>query len=320
MITSKCLVTGGAGFIGSHLTEYLLKEGHEVVVLDSFDDYYTKKLQNLDPLKKYENFKLIKGNILDLELVKKLMQDIDYVFHNAAQAGVRISVRDPFKSNNVNVNGTLNILYAAKESNVKKVINASSSSVYGNTPYLPMKEEHTPIPMSPYGVSKLAAEKYCEVFQDVYGLKTISLRYFTVYGPRQRPDMAIRIFVDTLLQNKPIIIFGNGEQTRDFTNIFDVIDANIRCMKSSATGVFNIGCGRNISVNELGKVILEIMGKDVEPIYEKAQLGDAPHTWADNSKALEILGWKPRITIKEGIEKFVKWYEPRADELREIVN
>lgn len=315
----KCLVTGGAGFIGSHLTEKLLKMGNEVVVLDSFDDYYTKKLQNLDPLKGFDDFKLVKGNILDFNLVKTLMQDIDFVFHNAAQAGVRISVRDPFKSNDVNVKGTLNILYAAKESNVKKVINASSSSVYGNTPYLPMKEEHTPIPMSPYGVSKLAAEKYGEVFQEVYGIQTISMRYFTVYGPRQRPDMAIRIFVDRLLLDKPIIIFGDGEQTRDFTFIEDIIDANIRCMKKSATGVFNIGCGRNISVNELVKVIHEIMNKDITPIYEKEQLGDAPHTLADNSKAFKLLGWKPTVSIKEGIEKFVEWYKPRAEKLREIV-
>lgn len=315
----KCLVTGGAGFIGSHLTEYLLNEGHEVVVIDSFDDYYTKKLQNLEDLKGHENFKLVKGNILDMELVKKLMIDVDYVFHNAAQAGVRISVRDPFKSNNVNVNGTLNILYSAKESNVKKVINASSSSVYGNTPYLPMKEEHAPMPVSPYGVSKLAGEKYCEVFQKVYGLKTVSLRYFTVYGPRQRPDMAIRIFVDRLLQNKPIVIFGDGEQTRDFTYIADVIDANIRCMKSNATGVFNIGFGKNISVNELARVIMEIMGKNIEPIYEKPQKGDAPHTWADTTKANEILGWRARVSLQQGIKKFIEWYEPRADELREIV-
>lgn len=319
-MTVKCLVTGGAGFIGSHLSEYLLKEGNEVVVLDSFDDYYTKKLQNLDYLKTHENFKLIKGNILDLELVKKLMVDVDYVFHHAAQAGVRISVRDPFKSNEVNVNGTLNILYAAKENNVKKVINASSSSVYGNTPYLPMKEEHTPVPMSPYGVSKLAAEKYCEVFQEVYGIKTISLRYFTVYGPRQRPDMAIRIFVDRLLQDKPIVVFGDGEQTRDFTFISDVVNANILCMKTSATGFFNIGCGNNISVNNLIKVIMETMDKNIEPIYEELQLGDAPHTWADNKKAFEQLGWKPTISIKEGIEKFVEWYSPLADKLREIVS
>ncbi len=325
----RCMVTGAAGFIGSHLTERLLSEGHEVTAIDNYDDYYTTKLRNLDDVKNNEQYSMqfeekrldITDNE-DMKEIKKLMDDVDVVFHLAAQAGVRISVRDPFKSHRINATGTLNLLVAAKDSNVERFIYASSSSVYGKSPTLPLKEDGILMPVSPYGVTKLAAEKYANAFWDVYGLKTISLRYFTVFGPRQRPDMAIRIFVDRILQNKAPKIFGDGEQSRDFTYISDIVEANMLSLKAKKFGIaLNTGSGKSITVNHLIETILKIMGKrdDIKPVYLSAQAGDARHTWADSSLAQEILGWRGEVSLEEGLRNFIKWYIPIADRIREVV-
>lgn len=304
----KYLVTGGAGFIGSHLCERLLEKGG-VVCLDNFDPYYSPqaKRKNIEPLMKHPGFELVVGNILDRELLSRLFADVDYVFHNAAQAGVRASVENPLKTHEVNTTGTLNLLEAAADSGVRKVINASSSSVYGKVSYLPFDEDHPNIPISPYGASKLVAEHYCRVFSELHGLETVSLRYFTVFGPRMRPDLAINIFTGKALNNEPIEVFGDGEKTRDFTFIDNIIDANLRAIERGS-GVYNIGGGERISINELAKRIVAIVGSESKIIYSDSVKGDAEHTWSDVSKARRDIGYEPGIGLDQGLERYVEWY------------
>jgi UDP-glucose 4-epimerase len=304
----KYLVTGGAGFIGSHLCERLLEKG-EVVCLDNFDPYYSPqaKRKNIEPLIKHPDFELVEGNILDRELLSRLFADVDYVFHNAAQAGVRASVENPLKTHEVNTTGTLNLLEAAADSGVRKVINASSSSVYGKVSYLPFDEDHPNVPVSPYGASKLVAEHYCRVFSELHGLETVSLRYFTVFGPRMRPDLAINIFTGKALNNEPIEVFGDGEKTRDFTFIDNIIDANLRAIERGS-GVYNIGGGERISINELAKRIVAIVGSESKIIYSDSVKGDAEHTWSDVSKARRDIGYEPGIGLDQGLERYVEWY------------
>ncbi len=304
----KYLVTGGAGFIGSHLCERLLEKGG-VVCLDNFDPYYSPqaKRKNIEPLIKHPDFELVEGNILDRELLSRLFADVDYVFHNAAQAGVRASVENPLKTHEVNATGTLNLLEAAADSGVRKVINASSSSVYGKVSYLPFDEDHPNVPISPYGASKLVAEHYCRVFSELHGLETVSLRYFTVFGPRMRPDLAINIFTGKALNNEPIEVFGDGEKTRDFTFIDNIIDANLRAIERGS-GVYNIGGGERISINELAKRIVAIVGSESKIIYSDSVKGDAEHTWSDVSKARRDIGYEPGIGLDQGLERYVEWY------------
>ena len=236
MKLSKIIVTGGAGFIGSHIAEKLAKGGHEIVIVDNLDDYYSidLKKRNIEIILNSGEASFINADVTDLKSMSEIIDStVDYVYHEAAQAGVRISVEDPFKPNNVNVVGTLNVLKASLDAGVKKVINASSSSVYGKVKYLPFDEQHPNQPVSPYGVSKLAAEHYCRVFHEVYGLPTTSLRYFTVYGPRMRPDLAISIFTRKMLHNEFITIFGDGEKTRDFTHIDDIVKVNLKLLETS---------------------------------------------------------------------------------------
>ena len=305
------LVTGGAGFIGSNLCEKLLSLGHDVTCLDNFDDYYPPEIKrdNIAGMQENERFNLIEGNILDENLLKNIIVNgsVDYIFHQAAQPGVRISVIDPIKPLEVNIRGTMNILNAAKEGSVKKVINASSSSVYGKTHYLPYDEKHPIEPISPYGVSKIAAEHYCSVYNDLYGLKTTSMRYFTVYGPRMRPDLAISIFSKKAMKNEPIEIFGDGKKTRDFTFIDDIIKANILCMTKGDGMVFNIGGGNRFSIQELAENIIEITNSKSEIIYSDDVAGDVEHTDSDFSLAEKELGWKPSTTLKEGILKYINY-------------
>lgn len=302
------VVTGGAGFIGSNLIENLLDGGHEIICMDNFDDYYDPvvKRKNIDSFLGNDNFQLIEGDIRDKKLLTDTIAGADYIFHQAAQAGVRISVEDPSKPHEVNATGTLNLLEAAMNSDVKKIINASSSSVYGKVEYLPFDEEHPKQPVSPYGVSKLLAEHYCRVFEELYGLKSVSLRYFTVYGRRMRPDLAISIFTRAALKNEPINIFGDGSKTRDFTYIDDIVNANMLCMKKGA-GSYNIGGGNAISINELACEIKRINESSSEIIYSNDVKGDAEHTLASFEKAKREIGWEPKTTIKEGLKRYAKW-------------
>lgn len=309
---SKVVITGGAGFIGSHIAEEIAKE-YEVVVIDNLDDYYSPEIkkQNLDLLLKNKNVSFVNGDIRDSTLLKQVIDaDVEFVFHEAAQAGVRISVENPFKPNDVNVVGTLNVLQASLDAGVKRVINASSSSVYGKVKYLPFDESHPTQPVSPYGVSKLAAEHYCRVFYEVYGLPTVSLRYFTVYGPRMRPDLAISIFTRKMLANEPITVFGDGEQTRDFTYIDDIVRANCELLRTSAADGYamNVGGGRKISLNGLITIIGELTNSESTIRYSDKQKGDAEHTLANNSLAGRLIRYKPGVSVEEGIGRYVAWY------------
>ena len=311
---SKILVTGGAGFIGSHLVDRLLNEGFEVTVMDNLD---TGRLENIAHHQDKEEFHFIKGDIRDFNLVKETMKDIDAVFHEAALASVTLSVQNPIFTNDVNVTGTLNLLKASSDLHVKRFIHASSAAIYGDTPSPQKTEDMTPNPTSPYGVSKLAAENYVKLFHKVYGLETVSLRYFNVYGPRQRFDIqsayggAITIFTNRLLKNMPPIIYGDGEQTRDFVYIQDVVEANILALntKNGVREVFNIGTGTKISVNQVAEVLKDIMNrKHLKNIYTDPRPTDIRHGYADISKAKKILGYNTKFSIKEGLIELVNWY------------
>jgi len=313
VIKMKILITGGAGFIGSHLTEKLSKN-NEVVVLDNLDSYYDVKIKKENiKIVESKSAKFILGDVTNYNFMKRIIKEnnIEIIFHEAARPGVRYSIKDPLLPNKVNVIGTLNILKLSLDSDVKKVINASSSSVYGKTEYLPFDENHPNKPVSPYGVSKLAAEHYCRVFYEVYGLKTISLRYFTVYGPRMRPDLAIPIFTKSILNNESPVIFGDGEQTRDFTYIDDVVDANLKLVKTNrANGeILNIGSGRRVTINYMIDNLKNLLNSNIKSKYTESIKGDARHTLANIDKAKELIGYDPQTSIEEGLEKFVIWYK-----------
>jgi len=308
----KYVVTGAAGFIGTHLVDSLLAEDHEVIAVDNFDDYYSGKMRFLEPHMKDKNFQLLTASVLEQDLMTKTFHGADAVVHLAAQAGVRASIENPMKAHTVNGTGTLSMLLAAKDAGVKRVVNSSSSSVYGDAKSLPAKEDTQLNPISPYAASKLVAEHYTKQFHDIYGLDTISLRYFTVYGPRQRPDMAIRIFTEHALRGKKPPIFGTGEYSRDFTFISDIIRAirlSIDCPNPKGRPV-NIGSGNPVTVNHIAFRILELCGrKDLGLEYLPPKAGDVAHTWGDISLAKELLGWNPSINIEEGLGLFVKWYK-----------
>lgn len=308
---SKIVITGGAGFIGSHIAERCARDGHEVVIVDNLDDYYSPELKkkNIEYVLKSGNASFVHGDVTDLDFLRTVIdKDVGYVFHEAAQAGVRISVDNPFKPNNVNVLGTLNVLEASLEADVERVINASSSSVYGKVEYLPFDEKHPTQPVSPYGVSKLAAEHYCRVFYEIYGLPTVSVRYFTVYGSRMRPDLAISIFTRNMLNNKPITIFGDGSQTRDFTYIEDVIKANVKLLDTDkADGkAINIGSGDRVSINDLVACLGKIANTSPTVIYNtESRKGDAQHTLAGIDLANKLIGYRESIGIQDGLKRFV---------------
>lgn len=302
----KVVVTGGAGFIGSHLVEELAKQGYNVIILD---DLSTGKLENIAELLNKDNVEFVQGSITDLPLLQKLFQSVEYVFHQAALARVPRSIDDPLSANEVNITGTLNILLAARDNGVKKVIYASSSSVYGNTATLPQREDMPPDPLSPYALTKLAGEYYCNIFRQIYGLPTVSLRYFNVYGSRQdlksQYATVIPAFIEMILQGLPLIIHGDGEQSRDLTFIDDVVRANILAAESDAEGTYNIGGGRSTTINQLAESILNLMGKDLPPVHEKPRPGDPRHTLADVSKARGF-GYEPEWNLEEGLRKSIE--------------
>lgn len=300
------MVTGCAGFIGSHLTDRLLAEGYKVDGIDCFTDYYSRDLKerNIAEALKNENFNLIERDILDITR----FPEVDYVFHEAAQAGVRGSWGKNFEVyTRNNIEATQRLLEHYKDKPLKKFVYASSSSVYGDAK-LPMSEDSVPKPVSPYGVTKLAGENLCYLYWKNYGIPCISLRYFTVYGPRQRPDMAINKFVKAISNGDEITIFGDGTQTRDFTFVSDIVNANVLAAESECSGeVFNVGGGSRISVNELIRAMEQIIGKKANIKFCDAQKGDAKDTLADNKKARIILGWKPNTGICEGLIKYLEY-------------
>jgi len=309
MKNKKVVVTGGAGFVGSNLAKKLAPNNETIVV----DDLSTGYLENIQDDVDRGQIEFIKGSITNLDLLEDVFNGVDYVFHQAAIPSVLRSMKDPLRSNNVNINGTLNVLIAAQYNNVEKVVYASSSSVYGDTPTLPKKEDMSPCPLSPYAVSKLTGEYYCQVFTGVYDLKTIVLRYFNVYGPRQDPsgDYAAVIprFIMRILDDKPPVIFGDGEQTRDFSFIEDVVQANILAAESTASGVFNIAGGKRITINKLADLIMRIIGKKIDVEYKGPRPGDIRHSLADISKARDSFNYKPIFSIEKGLEETVKWFQ-----------
>lgn len=308
---SEILVTGGAGFIGSHIVDRLLDEGFKVRVLDNLS---TGEITNLAQHQNKKSFQFIEGDIRNFDLVKKTVKGVDAVFHEAALVSVTRSVENPLLSNEINVTGTVNLLKACVDAHVKRFIYASSCAVYGDTETLPNHENLAPKPLSPYAVEKLAAEKYAKVFHNVYGIETVSLRYFNVYGPRQKYGPysgVISIFINRLLENKPPIICGDGEQTRDFINVKDVVEANMLALsKRKAVGeVFNISTGEATTINKLTETIQKIMGKtSLKPVHAEPRPGDIKHSYGDISKARRNLEYKPKVQLEKGLSELVKWY------------
>lgn len=311
-----CLVTGGAGFIGSNLVHALLRQGMRVRV---FDNLSTGRLVNLEDL--IGDIDFVEGDIRDLDAISAATQGASVVFHEAAIASVARSVADPLTSNDVNITGTLNVLLAARDASVQRVVFASSSSVYGEQTTLPVHEGLLPTPLSPYGVTKLAGERYLRSFFEVYGLPTVSLRYFNVYGPRQNPRAeyaaVVPKFILAALEAEPMTIFGDGEQTRDFIYIGDVVQANLIAADSTPDawgGVFNTAAGDRHSVNDLARAVLgSVDHPTAQPLHEPARAGDVRESHADVSAALRVLGYSPEYRFEDGIARTVAWFAEQRD-------
>ncbi|MHB0912222.1 MAG: NAD-dependent epimerase/dehydratase family protein [Armatimonadota bacterium] len=306
----KCLVTGAAGFIGSTLSERLIGEGHEVIGLDCFTDYYDPKVKrrNVEALRGAEGFTLVEGDMVELDL-PTLLAGVDWVFHQAGQPGVRMSWGRDFEVyTRQNILATQKLLEAAKDSSIRRLVYASSSSVYGDAPELPLSEKARPQPVSPYGVTKLAAEHLCYLYHVNFGVPTVSLRYFTVYGPRQRPDMGFNKFSRAALSGEEIVIYGDGEQTRDFTFVSDAVTANMQAaqVEGAVGGVFNVGGGSRVSVNEVLGIFRDLVGS-INVRYSENQKGDVRHTMSDTTAARAVLGYAPKVGIREGLAREVEW-------------
>ncbi|MFX1355731.1 MAG: SDR family oxidoreductase [Promethearchaeota archaeon] len=311
----KVLVTGAAGFIGSNLTEALLHKGAIVVGIDNF---FNGRIENLEDALKKKNFNFYRGDIRDYNFILDVSKDIEIVYHQAAFTSVPQSILMPESCNNVNVNGTLNILNAAIKNNIEKVIYASSSSVYGETPTLPKKEDMKRIPISPYGVSKLACEGYMQVYYKIYGLQTMTLRYFNVYGPRQKDSPysgVIAIWLGHILRNEDLTIYGDGKNSRDFTYIKDVIQANLLASDYKCKGeIVNIGANNPITLTELANLMLKLTNKkDLKIKYTDPRPGDILYSYADISKAMDLLGFKPEYSQEDGLKDYLKWYNSKYD-------
>ncbi|MGA3191355.1 MAG: NAD-dependent epimerase/dehydratase family protein [Candidatus Bathyarchaeia archaeon] len=308
---SKILITGGAGFIGSHLVDRLLVDDFEVTLIDNLS---TGNLDNISRHDGKKNFHLLRGDIRRLDLVKRAVKEAEAVFHEAAVLSWTGSRKSLVRLNHVNVSGTLALLNASVDSDVKRFIYASSAAVYGEASPQPQREDLSPEPISPYGVSKLSAEQYVRVFHKLYGLETVCLRYFNVYGPRQKYGPysgVITKFMNRISKNEPPIIYGDGEQTRDFVNIKDVVDANMLALttKSAVGEVLNIGTGVASRIRELAKTLQEIMGqKRVKPIRAGLRPADIRHSWADINRAKKVLAYDPKVSLRSGLRELAKYF------------
>lgn len=309
-MNAEYLVTGGAGFIGSAIVHALVEQGRSVRVLDNLS---TGRRENLEPVQNRVEFMM--GDIRDASAVARAVEGIRYVLHVAALPSVARSVEDPVPTNEVNITGTLNVLLAAREARVERFVFSSSSSVYGDTPVLPKREDMTPQPRSPYALSKLTGEHYCRLFYELYKLPTYALRYFNVFGPRQDPNSqyaaVIPRFISALGRGEPPTIYGDGGQTRDFTFVDDVVSANLACCVAppeAAGRVFNVAWGNRISVLELARLLARIMNRAVEPVHVAPRPGDVRDSQADSSLAHRYLRWTPRVPFEEGLRRTVGWF------------
>lgn len=316
MMTKRTyLVTGGAGFIGSHIAERLVGEGHAVRVLDNFS---SGREANLESFR--SGVELVRGDIRDVQLVNEATKGVEVVFHEAALGSVPRSVADPVTTHEVNITGTLNVFLAARDAGVKRVVYASSSSVYGEAPVLPKRENMTPQPLSPYALSKLAGEHYASVFKHVYGFEIVSLRYFNIFGPRQDPESeyaaVIPRFITALLEGNAPVVYGDGLQSRDFTYVDNVVNANL--LAAEAEGVagqaFNVACGGRYSLLDLLAKIKGVLGSDIEPIHEAARAGDVRDSQASIEAAEQALGYRVSVGFEEGLRKTVDWYRKQIGE------
>ena len=302
------LVTGGAGFIGSHLADELVRRGDRVRVVDNL---VTGKRHNLAHLPEVE---FMEGDLADLAVARRAVSGVEYVLHQAAIPSVPRSVQDPITSNRANIDASLNILVAARDEGVRRLVYAGSSSAYGNTPTLPKVETMPPAPLSPYALQKLVAEQYCQMFTRLYGLETVTTRYFNVFGPRQDPSSpysgVISLFISALCEGRQPKIYGDGEHTRDFTYVANVVDGVLRaCHAKDASGeVINVATGGRISLNQLFRAVRTLAGTKVEPIYAEPRAGDVKDSQADISKARTILGYEPIVTFEDGLDRTVAWY------------
>lgn len=308
------LVTGGAGFIGSHICEALVKRGSRVRVLDNLMTGYRANLAHLE-----DRFEFIEADIGDYEAVRRAAEGVSVIFHQAAIPSVPRSVAEPRLNHEANVEGTFNVLIAAREARVRRVVYAASSSAYGDTETLPKTENMLPSPLSPYAAAKLFGEYYCQVFTRVYGLETVALRYFNVFGPRQDPSSpysgVISKFVTALLAGERPVIYGDGEQSRDFTYIDNVVDANLRAAEAPAANgkIINIGGGTRVTLNQLLTELQHIFGSDLPPSYEEPRTGDVRHSLADITLAQRLLGYTPNISLAESLRRTIAWYVMRLE-------
>ena len=304
------LVTGGAGFIGSHISEELIKRGHQVRVADNFVTGYRHNLR--------QGVELMEADLADPASARRAVEGIDYVLHQAAIPSVPRSVANPVESHRANVDGTLNMLVASKDAKVKRLVFAGSSSVYGDTPTLPKREDMPHNPLSPYALHKQLGEQYAQMFTRLYGLETVTTRYFNVFGPRQDPTSAysgvISLFIKALLDGTPPVIHGDGGQTRDFTYVGNVVDGVLRAAETPGVAgeVFNVATNSRVSLNELLATLKKIIGSDVQPIYQEARSGDVRHSQADITKAQRMLGYQPTVGLEEGLRETVAWYRVEA--------
>jgi nucleoside-diphosphate-sugar epimerase len=307
----RALITGVAGFVGSTLAERLVRDGHEVVGIDCFTDYYAREIKerNVAGLRTGPRFELIEADLVGMDLSAAL-RGVDVVFHQAAQAGVRASWGRTFETYvHSNILATQLLLEAVRDAGtVRRFVYASSSSVYGDTPDLPMRETSLPHPYSPYGVTKLAAEHLAELYRHNFGVPAVSLRYFTVYGPRQRPDMGFHRFIARMLRGEALPVYGDGEQTRDFTYVDDIVEANIQAAtREGALGVYNVGGGSRVTLNHVLLTLADVMGSSLKRDAGPEQAGDVKHTYADTTRARADLGYAPAVDLREGLKRMVEW-------------
>jgi nucleoside-diphosphate-sugar epimerase len=310
---AKYLVTGGAGFIGSHIAEALVKRGESVRVLDNL---LTGKLENLAGF--LQGVEFLEGDIRDLDTCRKAVDGVDYILHQAALPSVPRSVEDPLLTNAINITGTLNLMLAARDTGVRSFVQASSSSVYGDDAAPRKLEGREGKPLSPYAISKLVDEKYARVFQDLFGFRAVSLRYFNVFGPRQDPfsqyAAVIPLFITKVLKGERPTIFGDGEQSRDFTFVENVVEGNILAARSDRGGgeAINLACGERLTVNALLAAVNDVLGTKVEAVYVDPRPGDILHSTADVEKSRRVLGFEPRVTFLDGLKTTVDWYRKRS--------